>query len=103
MWPEIIGEISAAAGATGAGRLQSDVRTPDIPRSAGVDAEFRAYFAEGWHTADIRAERGVPLALAGQTVIVDQDIVTPEEIQRLPYYNDLLAARGFRWFAAVTF
>jgi DNA-binding CsgD family transcriptional regulator len=102
-WPEIIGEISAAAGATGAGLLQSDVRTPDIPRSAGVDDLFRTYFAEGWHTADIRAERGVPLALAGQPVITDQDIFTPEEIRRLPMYNDLLAAHGVRWFAAAAF
>ncbi len=103
MWPEIIGEISSAVGATGAGLLQGDVRTPDIPRSAGVDDTFRAYFAEGWHTADIRAERGVPLALAGETVIVDQDIFTPQEIRQLPLYNDLLAAHGLRWFAAVTF
>jgi DNA-binding CsgD family transcriptional regulator len=102
-WPDIIGEISAATGSTGAGLLQSDVRTPDIPRSPGVDSEFRTYFAEGWHLADLRAERGVPLALAGHKVIIDQDIVTPEEIRRLPYYNDLLAAHGFRWFGAVAF
>jgi DNA-binding CsgD family transcriptional regulator len=102
-WPDIIGEISAVVGATGAGMLQSDVRTPDIPRSAGVDEGFTAYFAEGWHTSDIRAERGVPLARAGHKVITDQDIVTPEEIRRLPLYNELLAPRGLRWFAAIPF
>jgi DNA-binding CsgD family transcriptional regulator len=102
-WPDIIGEISAATGSTGAGLLQGDVRTPDVPRSPGVDDEFRTYFAEGWHMADLRAERGVPLALTGQKVIIDQDIVTPEEMRRLPYYNDLLAPHGFRWFGAVAF
>jgi DNA-binding CsgD family transcriptional regulator len=102
-WPAIMDEISAAVGATGAGLLQSDVRTPDIPRSAGVDEGFRAYFAEGWHASDIRAERGVPLAMAGERIIIDQDIVTAEEIKRLPFYTELLAPRGLGWFAAVTF
>jgi DNA-binding CsgD family transcriptional regulator len=102
-WPDIISEISAAVGATGAALLQGDVRTPDIPRSAGVDEGFTAYFAEGWNTSDIRAERGVPLARAGQRVIIDQDIVTPEEIERLPFYADLLARYDLKWFAALTF
>jgi DNA-binding CsgD family transcriptional regulator len=102
-WPDIIGEISAAVGAAGAGLLQSDVRTADIPRSAGVDEGFKAYFAQGWHLNDIRAERGVPLARAGRIVIADQDIVTPEEMRRLPLYNELLVPHGLLWFAAVTF
>jgi DNA-binding CsgD family transcriptional regulator len=102
-WPDIIGEISAAVGATGAALLQSDVRTSDIPRSAGVDDGFKTYFAEGWHTKDIRAERGVPLARAGRIIITDQDLFTPDEMRRLPLYTDLLARHGLQWFAAVTF
>jgi DNA-binding CsgD family transcriptional regulator len=103
IWPEVIGEISAAVGATGAALIQSDIRTPDVPHSAGVEETFQTYFAEGWHMADIRAARGVPLVLAGQKVIVDQDIVTPEEKRRHAYYNELLAPRGLSWFAAVAF
>jgi DNA-binding CsgD family transcriptional regulator len=103
LWADIIGEIGTAVAATGAALLQGDERTPDIPRSAGVEAVFKRYFAEGWHKADIRAERGVPRALAGHSVVFDQDIVTPEEMRQLPYYNDLLGANGLRWFAATTF
>jgi DNA-binding CsgD family transcriptional regulator len=103
IWPDVLAEISAAVDATGAGLLQSDVRTPDIPRSAGVEAEFSAYFAEGWHMADLRYERVMPLILSGQNVFMDQDIVTPEDIRRHPFYNDFLAAQGFRWFAGVAF
>jgi DNA-binding CsgD family transcriptional regulator len=103
-WPDIIAEISAAVGATGAALLQHDVRTPDIPRSAGVaEGLFKSYFAQGWHTNDIRAERGVPLARAGRIVVTDQDMFTPEEMRRLPLYNELLAPHGLQWFAAVTF
>jgi DNA-binding CsgD family transcriptional regulator len=102
-WPDLIGEISAAVGATGGVLRQSDVRTPDIPHSAGIDEAFKVYFAEGWHTSDIRAERVVPLVMAGHRIVTDQDIVTPEEIKRLPLYTELLAPRGLGWFAAVAF
>jgi DNA-binding CsgD family transcriptional regulator len=36
MWPEILEQISAAVGATGAVIVQSDARTSDVPRSAGI-------------------------------------------------------------------
>jgi DNA-binding CsgD family transcriptional regulator len=103
MWSEIIDQISVAAGATGAVLLQRDVRTSDIPRSPGLDEIVRAYFANRWHVADIRAERGVRLALKGETVLIDQDVVTPEEMNRLAFYTELLAPYGFSWFAAIRF
>src|SRR5262245_60985364 len=81
IWLDIMEQICAAANATGAALLQSDLRTPDIPRTAGVDDYFRSYFSDGWHTRDIRAERGVPLLLRGEKVITDQDILTPREIE----------------------
>lgn len=103
IWPDVMDEISAAVGAAGAGLLQTDVRTPDIPRSAGVSDVFNAYFVDGWHVRDVRAERGVPLLLRGEKVVIDQDILTPEEIRGYPFYQDHLAPHGFQWFAAVGF
>jgi DNA-binding CsgD family transcriptional regulator len=104
VWPEILQQISTAVGATGAALLQSDERTPDIPRTPGVEDVFRNYFALGWHARDLRAERAVPLLLQGRaTVITDQDIVTPEEMRRLPYYTEALAPFGLQWFAAIGF
>ena len=103
IWPEIMQQISSAAGATGAALLQSDLRTPDIPRTAGVDDYFRSYFANGWHTRDIRADRGVPLLLQGEKVIIDQDILTPEEMRRAGLYAEFLIPFGLQWFAAIGF
>jgi DNA-binding CsgD family transcriptional regulator len=103
IWPELLHQISAAAGAAGAALLQSDVRTSDIPRSAGADEVMNSYFANRWHTQDVRAERGVPLLLRGEKVIVDQDIVTPEEMRRLGFYTENLAPFGFQWSAAIGF
>src|SRR5580692_3108210 len=40
IWPEVLDQISVATGSVGAGLLQSDVRSTDIPRSAGADEAF---------------------------------------------------------------
>jgi hypothetical protein len=45
--PRIMQQISEAAGGSGAVLLQSDVRTPDVPRTPSVDELIRAYFSEG--------------------------------------------------------
>ncbi len=103
VWPEIMEQISAAAGAKGAALLQSDVRTQDIPRTAGVGESFDAYFAQGWHLRDVRAERGAPLLLRGERVVTDQDILSPDEMRRLDFYADYLPSQGLRWFAAIGF
>lgn len=103
LWPKILSEISNASGALGAALLQSDIRTPDIPRTAEVDEVFGQYFKEGWHNRDIRAERGVPLLLGGQPVVMDQDIMRPDEIGRSAYYQELLAPYGLGWWAVIGF
>jgi DNA-binding CsgD family transcriptional regulator len=103
IWPEVMEEVSAAVGATGAALLQSDVRTSDIPRTSAVRELFDSYFAEGWHTRDLRATRGVPRLLRGEMVITDQDLVNPDDIGRSDFYNECLRPHGFQWFAAVGF
>jgi len=100
-WPRLMDRICEAAGATGAALLQTDIRTPDIPRTASVDECFRHYFATGWQTRDTRAERSVPLLMRGQTVVTDQDIVTPEEMRRLDFYNECALPFGLPWFAGI--
>lgn len=102
VWPEVMEEISQAVGAAGAALLQSDGRTADVPRTAGIDELFRAYFGDNWHTRDLRT-RGVPALLRGEGVITDQDCVTPDEVRREAFYNEFLLPLGFKWFAGVGF
>jgi DNA-binding CsgD family transcriptional regulator/PAS domain-containing protein len=102
-WLELMEEICKAVGAVGSALLQSDVRTPDIPRTKSVDEIFRKYFADGWHVRDVRAQRGVPLLLGGQTVVVDQDLLTQDEMRRDPFYNEWLRGQGLQWFSGVGF
>lgn len=103
IWPNIMEEISAAAGASGAVLLQSDARTANVPRTPGIEEMISHYFAAGWHTRDLRAERGVPLLLRGEKVVTDEDIVTPEETRRSQYYAEAVAPFGLQWFAALGF
>src|SRR5271155_3089944 len=81
LWPSVMEDISLAVGAIGAALLQSDVRTPDIPRTSSVDDIFNAYFQGNWHVRDIRA-RGAPLIASGERIVVtDHDVVTTEEMR----------------------
>jgi DNA-binding CsgD family transcriptional regulator len=104
IWPEIMEQVCVATRATGAVLLQSDSRTPDVPRTAGLDEYQRSsYFGDGWYARDIRAERGVPLLLQGAKVITDQDILTPEEMPRFGLYAESLIPNGLQWFAVIGF
>jgi DNA-binding CsgD family transcriptional regulator len=103
VWPEILSQISEAVGAIGVDLVKSDVRTSDISHSAGLSEMLNAYFGDGWDTRDLRADRAFPLILKGEMVVTDQDIVTPDEMDRTPYYNELCAPFGLRWFAGVGF
>jgi hypothetical protein len=96
-------EICTAVGSTGAMLLQSDVRTPDVPRTASIDEALRAYFGGAFHLADVRAERGVPLLLSGSPVVIDQDFVTPDDIRSDAMYNEVLIPLGLQWFAGIGF
>ncbi|WP_291861626.1 helix-turn-helix transcriptional regulator [Bradyrhizobium sp.] len=103
MWPLLMEEICSATGAFGAGLLQSDVRTPDVPMTPSMKEYFKAYFNDHYDVNDVRAMRGVPLLMAGCSVVSDQDIFSSEtEMLRDPLYAHL-DSYGLRWFAAVGF
>jgi DNA-binding CsgD family transcriptional regulator/PAS domain-containing protein len=102
-WPGLMEEICRAVGAVGSALLQGDIRTPDIPRTKSVDEIFRKYFADGWHIRDVRAQRGVPTLLRGETVVVDQDLFTQDEMRSDPFYSEWLRSQGLQWFSAVGF
>jgi DNA-binding CsgD family transcriptional regulator len=101
-WIGVMDDICASVGAVGSVLLQSDVRTADVPRTAGVADAIDFYFKEGWHQRDLRA-RGIPLLLQGRKVFTDEDITTPEEMRRLPYYNDCIFRSGLHGFAGLGF
>ncbi len=103
IWRKILDQISASVGAVGAGLLQGDVRSADVPRSSGAEALFEAYFTDAWHTRDELAERAVPRAMKGQALVASQQLFTPDELHRSPMVNELLKPHGVMWWAGVSF
>lgn len=100
-WSAIMDDICRAVGASAAILLQSDVRTPDVPRTESIDEGTRLYFKQGWHLRDPRAD-GFPRMMAGE-IVTDHDVLTPEQIRSDPMYNELLYPLGFQWFSGVGF
>lgn len=100
-WRDIMDDICRAVGASAALLLQSDVRTPDVPRTESIDEATQLYFRNNWHVMDPRA-RGLPRIIAGE-IVTDHDVMTPEQIRSDPMYNELLFPFGFKWFAGVGF
>lgn len=100
-WPDLIERVSLASGSEGALLLRTDRTALDALTTASLAESSKRYFEEGWHREDHRF-RGMPMIRA-RGIAVDQDFTTPEEIQRLPFYQDLLASSGLRWFAGIGF
>lgn len=103
LWPAVMQSICESICAEGAALLQGDVRTADIPRTAGLDSYIRNYFAHDFHIADIRAVRGVPLLISGARVVTDSEIFRSEsEMMRDPLYRNL-GSFGLKWFSVIGF
>jgi DNA-binding CsgD family transcriptional regulator len=102
-WPKVMEQVCSVAGATGALLLQTDVRTPDVPRTDSIDELVKFYFRHGWQNRDIRATRAVPLLLEGKRVFADQDILTIEELRSKQFFNECMRPKGFHWAAGVAF
>ena len=77
-WRGIMDDICKAVGASAALLLQSDIRTPDVPRTESIDEGTKFYFRNNWHLRDPRA-RAFPSMMAGE-VVTDLDVMTPEQI-----------------------
>ncbi|MCJ2133430.1 helix-turn-helix transcriptional regulator [Methylobacterium sp. J-026] len=100
-WPDLMERASRASGSAGALLLRTDRTGLDALHTQSLADASRRYFDEGWHREDHRL-RGLA-TMRARGITVDQDFTSPEEIARLPYYQDLLASGGLRWFAGVGF
>jgi GAF domain-containing protein len=81
------------------GRDDGSFGVIESPSLKHVSAEY----AQGWSDRDLRAirarERGY---FFKRDVITDRDLMTPEDMETHPFYNDFLRRNGLQYFAAAT-
>jgi DNA-binding CsgD family transcriptional regulator len=98
-WNAAMETATAVTGARGATLLPVRGRLPLMPHSASLGEGFEIYIRDRWFERDERY-RGVPAALR-RGVMTEFDFITPEEINRSPYYQEFLASQRCRWFAGI--
>ncbi|MCT8998341.1 helix-turn-helix transcriptional regulator [Chelativorans intermedius] len=74
-----------------------------LPYTEEMGEFLQAFVKEEWHKRDLRAERGWPLVDAGCPVLLEQDIITPEDHRREALYQDFSLRYGLLWWAGITF
>jgi DNA-binding CsgD family transcriptional regulator len=102
-WPALMEQICRPLSVAGAILLQTDVRTPDVPRTEAVDEMARAYFASGWHTREIWTRRAVHLFSQGKKAVIDTEILTRDEMEASPLINEVFLPKSFKWTAVIGF
>jgi DNA-binding CsgD family transcriptional regulator/PAS domain-containing protein len=98
-WNAAMDTAARATGSFGAIMLPVKGRLPLFPLSAAMHPIMDAYVREDWVHRDVRY-RSTP-ALLARGVSTDFDFTTPEDMRRLPYYQEFLAPHGLCWFAGV--
>ncbi len=104
-WQQGLTDLCRAVGA------ESAVTVPKVgaentlllPSTPGMDDFLERFVTEEWYRRDLRAERGWPLAQRGRRVVLEQDIVTPDDHAREPLYQDFCRRYGMWWWAGITF
>ncbi|MEG3166301.1 helix-turn-helix transcriptional regulator [Sphingomonas sp. PB2P19] len=101
LWPSMLDRLASYVGARG-GRLMT--RSGDTkkwmtsPNLAPVMLEFAE---QGWDQHDVRALR-CRAAAAHPGFLTDADLMTPDELERLPIYTEFLHPRGLGIGAVTT-
>jgi DNA-binding CsgD family transcriptional regulator len=101
-WGSVLSDLSASFGAAGASIISPNAQEfPLAPISGELPDVMAAFVAQGWYRDDLRGQRAWPLALNGQSVVVEHHLSTDHERATLPYYQEFFVPMGLPWFASV--
>ncbi|WP_366556004.1 helix-turn-helix transcriptional regulator [Aquibaculum sediminis] len=105
LWQEGLSDLCSSLGAYSAVTVPRVAahNTINLPSTPGMEDFLQAFVRDGWYERDIRAERGWPLVDRGQPVVLEQDIIRPDEHEKHPLYQDLYRRHGMLWWAGITF
>lgn len=98
-WPQALRIVEVCTNSAGALLLPVVGNVPLISCTPSMEASFDTYVRGGWHERDERY-RGAH-ALLNRGVMTDDDCMPLLERKRSEFYQDFLAANGFRDWAGV--
>lgn len=98
-WEVALDEVAQHFASKGAALLTVEGRGPLVLPTKGMAELAARYVDDGWHQRDFRYA-GIPV-LKQRGIMVDQDIVNPDDMCRMEYYADFLQPMGFGWFAGL--
>jgi DNA-binding CsgD family transcriptional regulator len=96
LWVNAMDVAAKATGSKGAFLLPVRGHLPTVPTSESVSDALFTYSRDGWYLRDER-HRGVPI-LNRRGVMTDLDFLQPGEEIKSPYYQEMLAPLGLRYF-----
>jgi hypothetical protein len=98
-WNAAMEVVATATGSFGAMLLPVRGRSPSMPLSDSMRPAADSYVHKGWIHRDERY-RSLP-AFLRKGASCDFDFISREDIAHSPYYQELLAPHGLRWFVGV--
>lgn len=104
-WPEALHQFARATGSVGC-RLRPVHLRPEnatLPASPDIQGFLKDFVSEGWLRADLRTQRGMQVAEAGRTVVIEHHVTTEEERRGSPFYQTLSRRHDLPWWAAIVF
>lgn len=104
-WQEALAGFCRAIGAEAAVTVPRVAArtTLMLPRSPGLEDYLAEYVDDEWYLRDLRADRGWPQVDAGNPVVLEQDIATPDDHRTQPIYQEFARRHGLLWWAGITF
>lgn len=98
LWRDVLHETSAALGARGAVMICHPAPKLGLLHSQALDELIDRFVRGGWENT--RAARAFPHRQ--WELHSEATLFSPDELERLPFYADLLTPLGFRWFTGTT-
>jgi DNA-binding CsgD family transcriptional regulator len=99
LWPAALDELSAALGGIGGLMFYfPQGSTPWSSHSSSLDDPIRAFFAEDWHTKNVRTARGQQVVAQGLTVFSEEQLFKAGELDRQPIQSEFFRRYGLRSF-----
>lgn len=104
-WREALSDFCRAIGAEAAITMSRHAASTTLllPSSPGTEDYLQDYVDGEWFRRDFRAEHGWPRVDAGQRIVLEQDIASPDDHRREPIYQEFARRHDLLWWAGITF